>query len=112
MNKKVLVFGYSDNPERYSYKAFNLLKEFDYSPIAFSPRTDDILKFIDHYHTLTLYVGHDISNKFLDAILKLNFDRIIVNPGAENELLEHKISQLGKEVVHGCTLVMLKTDQF
>jgi predicted CoA-binding protein len=112
MNKKVLVFGYSDNPDRYANKAFKLLLDFDYAPVGFSPRNDDISQFNDYYHTLTLYVGEEISNKFSDEILKLKFDRLIFNPGSENINLEQKLVQKGVEVVHGCTLVMLKTDQF
>jgi hypothetical protein len=112
MNEKVLVFGFSENPERYANKAYNLLGEFNYSAIAFSPRSDDISKFTDHYHTLTLYVGEEISNKFTEQILNLKFDRLVVNPGAENAKLEQLVNQKGIEVVHGCTLVMLKTDQF
>ncbi len=112
MSEKILVFGYSDNPERYANKAFKLLLEFDYTPVGFSPRRDDISNFTDHYHTLTLYVGEEISNKFTEEILKLKFDRLIINPGAENSILEQKVTQKGIEVVYACTLVMLKTDQF
>ncbi len=109
---KTVVFGYSDNPERYSYKAYHLLLEFNHEAIAFNPRSDDIAILAVPFDTLSLYVGEAISNKFLEQILNLKFKRIIFNPGTENSELEKKCIDNKIEVVHGCTLVMLKTDQF
>ena len=109
---KTVVFGYSDNPERYSYKAYHLLLEFKHEAVAFNPRSDDMASLADPFDTLSLYVGEAISNKFLNQILNLKFKRIIFNPGTENAELEKKILEKNIDVVHGCTLVMLKTDQF
>lgn len=109
---KTVVFGYSDNPDRYSYKAYNLLKEFKHEAITFNPRLDDIQSIKFPFDTLTMYVGKDISEKFSEKILQLNFKRIIFNPGTENENLEKKCLEKNIEVVHGCTLVMLKTSQY
>jgi predicted CoA-binding protein len=109
---KTVVFGYSDNPERYSYKAFNLLKEFKHEAIAFNPRNDDISLLSYPFDTLTMYIGDAISEKFSEQILNLNFKRIIFNPGSENPSLEKKCLEKNIEVVHGFTLVMLKTSQY
>ncbi|MDW8332380.1 MAG: CoA-binding protein, partial [Cyclobacteriaceae bacterium] len=38
--------------------------------------------------------------------------RIIFNPGTENTELEIRARRAGIEVVHGCTLVMLRTNQY
>lgn len=109
----VLVFGYSENTERYSNMAFKLLGDFGHKVVAFNPRVDDPLKLENKlFHTLSLYVNESISNKFENIILALNFKRIIFNPGSENSALEKKLLEKGVEVVHGCTLVMLRTDQF
>jgi hypothetical protein len=59
-----------------------------------------------------MYVGDAISEKFSEKILNLNFKRIIFNPGSENSNLEKKCLEKNIEVVHGCTLVMLKTSQY
>jgi predicted CoA-binding protein len=109
---KTLVFGYSDNPERYSYKAYHLLLEFKQDAVSFNPRSDDINLINYPFDTLTMYVNEAISEKFSEQILKLDFKRIIFNPGAENASLEQKCLQKNIEVVHGCTLVMLKTSQY
>lgn len=112
MEDVTVVFGFSDNPERYSNMAFNLLNQFEHSVIAFNPRTESLSKIPPEFHTLTMYVNQEVSTKFMSDILKLKFKRIIFNPGAENDALEKECLKLGREVVHGCTLVMLKTDQY
>lgn len=109
---EVLVFGHSDNPERYSYKAAHLLSEFKHKTTKFNPRLDAPKSINKEFDTVTLYVAKPIADKFEDFILNLNFRRIIFNPGTENERLEEKLRAKGVEVVHGCTLVMLRTGQF
>lgn len=110
--ENVLVFGYSDNPERYSYMAYNLLKDYGHNVTTFNPRIDDPKKLSNKFDTVTLYVGPLISDKFEDVLKNLDFKRIIFNPGTENPRLIDLFSEEGKEVVLGCTLVMLRTDQF
>lgn len=111
-NELTVVFGFSDNPERYSNKAFSLLKQFEHQTFPFNPRVDDINNIPKKFHTLTMYVNREISSKFAADILKLDFKRIIFNPGAENPDLEELLKSKKIEIVHGCTLVMLKTDQY
>ena len=109
---KVLVFGYSDSPSRYSHLAANMLHDFQHETIKFNPRTDDPQSLDLNFDTLTLYVSKPVSEKFQELLLSLVFKRIIFNPGSENEQLEAKLQAKYVEVVHGCTLVMLKTRQF
>lgn len=111
-NELTVVFGFSDNPDRYSYKASHLLSDFEHAVFNFNPRNDDPKIIPLAFHTLTIYVNPEISNKFSDLILKLDFKRAIFNPGTENEELMAKLAKKGVEVVQGCTLVMLKTDQY
>lgn len=111
-HEKVLVFGYSDNPERYSHMAFELLKQFEHRPVAFNPRSDDPSKLEKEFDTLTLYVNPEIHRKFSAVIDQLRFRRIIFNPGTEDAELIKKYRDKGVEVEIGCTLVMLRTDQF
>ena len=74
---KVLVFGYSDNPERYSNMAHHLLLSFHHEVIRFNPRIVEI-KLINHdIDTITLYVSKPISDKFTRFFLDENFKRII-----------------------------------
>jgi len=63
-------------------------------------------------HTITLYLGAARSSPLIDEIVAAKPQRIILNPGAENEELAAAASGAGIEVVEGCTLVMLRTGLF
>lgn len=110
---KVLVFGYSESPDRYSNKAHNLLLDFEHESIPVNPRNEDELNNLPgNIHTLALYVNPAISTKFQDLLLSIKPKRVIFNPGTESPELEKKFLAQGADVVIGCTLVMLKTGQF
>lgn len=110
--EKVLVFGYSDSTERYSNMAYNLLKQFHHTAVPFNPRVDDPEKLEREFDTVTLYVNPSVHEKFAPVLDKLKFKRIIFNPGTEDPALIKKYQDKGVEVEIGCTLVMLRTDQF
>jgi predicted CoA-binding protein len=110
---KVLVFSYSENPDRYSYMAARLLEDYKHEVTTINPRQDtELSRATEGFHTLTLYVNPTISDKYQDLLLKTKPKRVIFNPGTENENLMKKFETLGAEVVIGCTLVMLRTSQF
>lgn len=113
---KVAVLGASPKPDRFSFKAVRMLKEYGHKPIPVHPAghtvdgvagiktLDDIKEPVD---TLTVYVNSSISNEQTEQILRINPRRVIFNPGAENEELAKKLEDVGIEVVRNCTLVML-----
>jgi predicted CoA-binding protein len=110
---KVVVFGYSDSPDRYSNMASHLLQDYKHEVVTINPRIESELKKIEtSYDTLTLYVNPQVAEKFQDMLLKSKPKRVIFNPGTENPNLEKKFETMGVEVVIGCTLVMLRTNQF
>ncbi len=119
--KTVVVLGASPKPERYSNMAVRDLAAHGHQVYPVHPlsaaihgqrcykKLEDIEAAVD---TVTLYVGADTSEPLIDAILALHPARIIMNPGAENDHLEAQAQALNIEVVRGCTLVMLRTQQF
>lgn len=110
---KVLVFGYSENPDRYSHMAAEMLQDYKHETVTINPRqVEELEKIHTDYHTLTLYVNPQISDKYQDILLKSKPKRVIFNPGTENPDLQKKFENLGAKVVIGCTLVMLRTNQF
>ena len=119
--RNVAVLGASPNPERYSNQAVRLLARYDYRPIPVNPGHEAIEGLTcypnlgairEPLHTITLYLGPARSTPLIDEILAANPQRIIMNPGAENEALAEAASSAGVEVVEGCTLVMLKMGLF
>jgi len=117
----VAILGASSNPDRYAYKAFQMLKEFGHSIIAVNPKlilldgiqTTPSLKDIkEHVQTVTVYVSASISTGLKEDLINLQPDRIIFNPGSENAPLQLDLKNAGIEVIEACTLVLLKTEQF
>jgi predicted CoA-binding protein len=119
--RNVAVLGASPKPERYSNQAVRLLASFDYRPIPVNPAFEEVEELTcypnlaaiqDPIHTVTLYLGPARSTPLIDDIIAASPQRIIMNPGAENEALAEAASSAGIEVVEGCTLVMLRAGLF
>jgi predicted CoA-binding protein len=121
---KVAVLGASNDPSRYAYMAMSLLMEKGHEAIPVHPRETEVCgqkvwpnlaaladagQKVD---TVTMYVGHALSDKLEGDLLKLAPRRVIINPGAENPRLEKVLEAKGMEVVHACTLVMLRVGNF
>ncbi len=118
--KKTLVIGASENPERYSYKAIHMLREYGHPVVAISKKkgqTAGIDFCTDKVHfndidTVTLYVGPKNQSEFYDYIVGLAPRRVIFNPGTENGELIDLLREKQIEAIEACTLVMLRTGQF
>lgn len=118
--KKTLVIGASENPERYAYKAVVKLMDNNYPVVAFGLRKGSVngLDITTEFpedtdiHTVTLYVGPKNQPEYYDRIIALKPKRVIFNPGTENFEFEEKLTDLGIEAFEACTLVMLASRQF
>lgn len=118
----VAVIGASSDPNRYAYKAMEMLEDFGHQPVPVHPREEKVrgYKVIPHLgdlagqkiDTVTVYVNPAISDKYEEDFLKVHPKRVIFNPGAENPKLSETLKKNGIEVINACTLVMLRTDQF
>ena len=117
----VAILGASDRPDRYAHMAFRMLREYGHEVFPVNPTLADVEgvkvyptleKIPDSIHTLTMYVGARRSESLTESILALRPQRVIFNPGSENPSLMAKLEAAGVEVVAGCTLVMLRTNQF
>lgn len=118
--KKTLVIGASENPERYAYKAVKKLMDNNYPVVAFGLRKGFIngLEIKTEFpqdsdiHTVSLYVGPQNQPDYYDRIIALKPKRVIFNPGTENYEFEEQLTDLGVEAFEACTLVMLASRQF
>ena len=120
-SETVAILGASPKPERYAYKAFQMLRDHGHRPVPINPAFDEMLgekcypkisEAPGPIDTVTLYLGEPRSTPLIDEIIAAKPRRIIMNPGAENQALAQKAEDAGIEVVEGCTLVMLQTGQF
>lgn len=120
--EKVAILGASDNPDRYSYKAFKMLQEYGHTPYPVHPSLESIenVKVMhqladlsnEKIDTLTLYVNPRILETYVDQVIALKPRRVIFNPGTESFAIEQKFENAGIQTLEACTLVMLRTHQF
>ncbi len=118
--KKTLVLGVSDNPARYSYLALNKLKAHGHPVVAIGKKQSVVnnINIItgtpaqEQINTVTLYLNPANQKAYYDYILSLQPERIIFNPGTENEELAALAKTKGINTIEACTLVMLSTGQY
>ena len=122
MGKKTVVIGASPNPARYAYIASGMLTEYGHDTVPVGVRRGEIFgkqildarnqPLVDNVDTVTLYLGPANQTGLSDYLARLKPSRVIFNPGTENPELMKELEEKGIEVVEGCTLVMLRTQQF
>ena len=120
MKKKTLVMGASENPGRYSFLAIKSLLTHDHPVVAVGKKAGMVhgipinadKQLFANVDTVTLYINPTHQKQFYDYILSLNPQRIIFNPGTENNELASLAKNNGIQVMDACTLVLLATGQF
>lgn len=120
MSKKTLILGASPNPERHSNKALIRLKRYGHEVVAVGSKNvtvDGIEIVIDRpmatdVHSIAMYINPALQVGYYDYILSLKPKRIIFNPGTENYELIKLARENNIEVVEGCVLVMLVTNNY
>lgn len=118
--KTTLVLGASPNPERYSHRATEMLIGHSYwvVPVGVKDGTIREIPIQQEFplnkdiHTVTLYLNKNRQKEYYSQILALHPQRIIFNPGSENEELKKLASEQGIETIDACTLVMLSTGTY
>lgn len=119
--KTVAVLGASPKPDRYAYRAMQMLRQHGHRAIPVNPAFDEILgdkcyrsvaDVPGPIDTVTMYLGKQRSDPLIGEIVAAKPRRIIMNPGAENDVLAAKAEAAGIEVEEACTLVLLQTGGF
>ncbi|MFP4163887.1 MAG: CoA-binding protein [Chitinispirillaceae bacterium] len=119
--RTVVILGASNREDRYSYKAFRMLKEHGFRVVPIHPALSDIegvevkasLDYVDQkVDTVTLYVGPKRLPDLLPAIVSLSPRRVVFNPGTELPEAQEELKSKGIEVVEGCTMVMIRNGNF
>lgn len=122
MKKKTLVLGASPKVERYSNRAVKALLANGHPIVAVALREGAIndtpivkpetVTEADQIHTVTLYVGAKHQPEYYDYLMGLKPQRILFNPGTENDELAALAQKNGIETEEACTLVLLSLDQY
>jgi len=120
MDKKTMVIGATTNSGRYAYFAINELLKNGHEVIPVGIKKGQVfgldiineLPEIKNLHTITLYVGPLNQKPYIDYILNLKPERIIFNPGTENDKLIKEALLRDIDVVLDCTLMMLSNGTY
>lgn len=118
--KPTLVIGASTNPNRYSFSAINMLRQYGYDAIAFGLKPGKVSD-VDietvwnpnwEVDTVTLYLNPQRQEAFYEKIVALKPRRVIFNPGTENRVFTHLLNENGIETEEACTLVLLSIGNY
>lgn len=118
---KVAVLGASNKPDRYSFRAVQLLRQKGHTVFPVHPALNTVdglpvwrsLSAIPELlDTVTVYLSPKNQQHIANELLNCSAHRVIFNPGTENPDLANQLRQQGKQVLHACTLVLLSTGQF
>jgi len=122
MNKPTVIIGASTNPSRYAFVAAKRLTSHNHEIIPIGIKKGvvfgkEILDIKDRPHvknvdTITLYIGPAHQIAYYDYLISLKPNRIIFNPGTENEDFVQLAKKNGIESVYDCTLVMLSVGNY
>lgn len=120
MNKKTLILGASDNPQRYSFLALQRLRAYGHEVEGIGRKEGkvndvtigkDKTPFTD-IDTITLYLNPSHQKEYYEYILSVKPKRLIFNPGTENPELYALAEKNGIFPLEACTLVLLSTNQY
>lgn len=119
--ERVAVLGASPNPARYANKAVKSLVRHGHEVVPVTPSYDEVegigtcpdLDAVEgRVDTLTVYIAPEKIAPHLPAIIAMRPGRVILNPGAEAEILMEALDNARIPYMKACTLVLLSTNQF
>lgn len=118
--KKTLIIGASPDPNRYAYKAAHMLTSRGHEIVNVGIKQGEVAgvkieKPVDIHNdidTITLYVGPPTQPEYYEYILATKPQRVIFNPGTENEALQQILKANNIDFEEACTLVLLTTNQY
>ncbi len=119
--QKVAIIGASNKPDRYAYKALKRLQDNGYDVLPIHPVLEEIegvpvyktlSDISDDVYAVTIYVRPQTGEKYIEQLIALQPEKIIMNPGTESDELERQCGGAGIMVQRACTLVLLASGQF
>lgn len=119
---KTVIIGSVPKPYRYAYQAATMLEDRDLEFIPMGIQEGEILgqqilniydyPKIEGVETITLYINPKRQKEWYDYLISMSPNRIIFNPGTENQEFKSMAEKEGIECIEACTFVMLSTGVF
>ena len=91
-NKKTLVLGATTKPERYAFRAINMLVEKGHSVLAIGQKAGEVAGVkihtkaipVKNIDTVTLYLNPARQREYYNYIIEAQPKRVVFNPRTEN----------------------------
>ena len=121
MTETVAIIGATDKPDRYANKAMHALRKHGHEVILVNPFKqevdgqkclDSVADYDGRIDTVTLYINPKRFQDHIDDVIKVHPERVIMNPGTEDDAHRRALENAGITVLPACTLVLLSTNQF
>jgi len=120
MNKKTLVLGASISPHRYSNLAIKKLVKAGHDVIAIGKKKGEVdgivietqLKPYQNIDTITIYLNGLNQRPYYQYVVDINPERVIFNPGAENQEFYRILNANNIRFEEACSLTLLSTNQY
>ena len=119
--KPTLIIGASPRSSSYANLAMHQLEEVGHAVLLYNPLGrniderqvyTDLSQVEEAVNTVALYVRASRLKPVMHDIINLKPQRIIFNPGTEDEDLMQQFRDADIEVLEACTLVLLRTGQY
>jgi predicted CoA-binding protein len=119
-NKKTLVLGATTKPDRYAFKAINMLVDKGHTVLAIGQNTGEVAGVkiytkaipVKNIDTVTLYLNPSRQRDYYNYIIEAQPKRVVFNPGTENPELYQLLELNNIKAEVACTLVLLATNQY
>lgn len=119
-DKNVLLLGASMKPFRYSNMAVKALINKDFVVCPVGKEKGEIngvgvkttLPPLEKFHTVSIYLNKKNQRDYYEKLFMYSPERVIFNPGAENDELKSLCKEHNVDVVENCTLEMVNMEQF
>lgn len=121
MTEIIAIIGASEKKDRFAHMAMTALREHGHEVRLVNPFKETIdgqhcFKAVsdikEKINTVTLYVNPTRFRDHVEEVIKVKPERVIMNPGTEDAVMQKKLEDAGIKVQRACTLVLLSSGRF
>lgn len=114
--KTVAVIGASSNRRKFGNKALRAFEHKGYRVLAINPNEREVeghrtfasvLDVPDTIDMATVYVPAEVGIRVMDDLAKKGIAEVWLNPGADDEAVVDRATELGLKVIQSCSIIAI-----
>ena len=114
--KTVAVIGASSNRRKFGNKALRAFEHKGYRVLAINPNEREVeghrtfasvLDVPDTIDMATVYVPAEVGIRVMDDLAKKGIAEVWLNPGADDEAVVDRATDLGLKVIQSCSIIAI-----